>query len=145
MNEHLNLIKELLVTESHYRKNEILKLITESFLLRKKYWIFSRYFDQTRKVVSDLENLKKRKTSIKSELISELIKKQFPDKCKKIDDSNFSTIERDIINEYSYYYTAFILNKLLQFEKNKSLYRYVIATLLTIISIILGFIANLLK
>lgn len=137
MNEQLSLIKEIIITNPE--KEEILKLVRDSYLLNRKYFIFSYFFDQTRKVVNDLESIKNGKISKKSKLINTVLK------IDEINENNYQIIKRDILNKYDYYYTAFILNNLIKKENTNSLLKYLMTMLLTIISVTLTFIATLIS
>ncbi len=138
MNEQLSVIIGLIELEPN--KTKILNLIQESYLERQKYFVFFRFFSRIRKVINDLERLKKMQMPRESKLIKQELR------CySSITSENYPTIERDIINKYNYYYTAFIIDNLIYIQKRRVFLNYIITILLTIISITLTFIASIIK
>ena len=139
MNDQLSFVKELISLDPNSNNVEILKLIQEYYILNRRYYIFSFWFDETRKVVNDLEQIKRGKLSKNSKLMKSILSDNY-----LINNSSI-TVKRDIIDKYNYYYTALIINDLIRKEGVKSRFKYILTILLTILSIILSFIATILS
>jgi hypothetical protein len=140
MNELL--ITIMMLVENNPRKNELLRILTESYLLDRKWFILSRWLDENVKVVKDLDKLKKGKyTKIKSRLVREQL--------SSLNSSDYSNqvniIKRDIQDPLEYYYLAFLIIDILKKSNRSSMIKYIITALISILSILAAYIVKYLE
>ena len=100
----------------------ILNIIQDSYYIKKKYLIFSRFFDYNLKVVKDLNRLK-RKQSIKK-IKSEFIKTKISELQISNIKEDFELIRRDILEPLNYYYTSFFIKSILDKHNKETAFSF---------------------